>query len=58
MIYHFWSKNHAYDATYQDNIQEKDQEHFSMLGFEKPCRNKQIKKLVPIKLRLMKIYIP
>lgn len=35
MIYHLWNKNQAYDATYQDNIQEKEQEHFSLLGFEK-----------------------
>jgi transposase len=47
MIYHLWKKNQAYDATYQDNIQEEEQVHFSLLGFEKAVSRQNEEKISP-----------
>ena len=47
MIYHLWNKNQGYDPTYQDNIQEKEQEHFSLLGFEKVASVENEQKISP-----------
>lgn len=50
MIYHLWNKNQAYDAEYQNNIQEKEQEHFSLLGFEKAALVEKAQKISPNKI--------
>lgn len=47
MIYHLWNKNQAYNATYQNTIQEQEQEHFSLLGFEKAASIKKEQKISP-----------
>lgn len=47
MIYHLWNKNEAYDAQYQYNIQEKEQEHFSLLGFAKAASTEDKQKISP-----------
>ncbi len=47
MIYHLWNKNEAYDAQYQYNIQEKEQEHFSLLGFAQAASTEDKQKISP-----------
>jgi transposase len=39
MIYHLWNKNEAYNPNYQINIQEEEQEFYSLLAFEKSIKN-------------------
>lgn len=47
MIYHLWNKNEAYDAQYEYNIQEKEQEHFSLFGFAKAASTENKEKISP-----------
>jgi transposase len=47
MIYHLWNKNQAYNARYQNNIQEEEQSHFSLLGFEKTESTQNKQKISP-----------
>jgi transposase len=47
MIYHLWNKNEAYDSEYHINIQEKEQEHFSLFGFAKACSTDNKQKISP-----------
>lgn len=49
MIYHLWKKNESYNPEYEVNIQEKEQEFFSLSAFEKS------KKVAPKKMRLHKV---
>jgi transposase len=47
MIYHLWNKNEAYNAQYEYNIQEKEQEHFSLFGFAKAASTENKQKISP-----------
>jgi transposase len=47
MIYHLWNKNEAYNAQYEYNIQEKEQEHFSLFGFAKAASTINKQKISP-----------
>jgi transposase len=47
MIYHLWKKNEKYDVNYLINIQEKEKEHFSLLGFEKAASREKEQKISP-----------
>jgi transposase len=47
MIYHLWNKNEAYNPEYEYNIQEKEQEHFSLFGFAKAASTVNKQKISP-----------